>query len=151
MCCPHSCNFRTQRIAADAAAAAHMDDPSLLLQAKAKRYAAMSSGGGDAVGDADQFLVDFEQKRYDDSGTEREVDALAAMASSDATCQLRSELESYTANQSSQSTAAKKQRDAALQVRLSRTFPFFNSHSSGAPCQTRSFQRARHMNAIAAN
>jgi hypothetical protein len=152
MCCPHSCNFRTQRIAADAAAAAHRDDPALLLAAKAKRYAAMSSSEfGGAVGDAEQFLVDFEQKRYDDSGTEREVDALAAMASSDATCQLRSELESYTANQSSQSTAAKKQRDAALQVRLSRTFPFFNSHSSGAPCQTRSFQRARHMNAIAAN
>jgi hypothetical protein len=83
------------------------------------RYAAMSSGtGGGAVGDADQFLVDFEQKRYDDDGVEREVDALAMAASSDAPCQLRSELEQHTANQSLQAAAARKQRDAALQVRL---------------------------------
>jgi hypothetical protein len=111
-------NFCVQRIAADAAAAAHRDDPALLLSAKAKRYAALSSsGGGSAVGDADKFLVDFEQKRYDDDGTDREVDVLAAAASSDSHCQLRNELELHAASQSSQAAAARKQRDAALQVR----------------------------------
>jgi hypothetical protein len=107
-----------QRIAADAAAAAHRDDPALLLAAKAKRYAALSSaGGGSAVGDADKFLVDFEQKRYDDDGTDKEVDALAAAASSDMHSQLRNELELHAASQRSQAAAARKQRDAALQVR----------------------------------
>jgi hypothetical protein len=138
-------NFRAQRIAADAAAAAHMDDPSLLLQAKAKRYAAMSSGGGDAVGDADQFLVDFEQKRYDDDVAEREVDALALAASNDAHCQLRSELEQHTANQSMQAAAARKQRDAALQVRLRVIIACLSSDNpfAGTPCKTCCFERSR--------
>ncbi len=104
-----------------------------------------SSGVGNAVGDADQFLVDFEQKRHDDNGTQRDVDILAAMASSNAPCQLRSELESHAANQSSQANAAKKQRDAALQVRLCHIAPFFCSHSLGAPRQARSFKRAQYM------
>ncbi len=107
----------SQRIAADSAAASQRDDPSALLAAKARRYAAMSSGGvGGAVGDAELFLVDFEQKRYDEDVSEREVDALAAAASSDNPCPLRSELELHAANQSSQAAAARKQRDAALQV-----------------------------------
>jgi hypothetical protein len=146
MCCPHPCNFRTQRIAADAAAAAHRDDPALLLAAKAKRYAAMSSSDfGSAVGDADQFLVDFEQKRYDDDVAEREVDALALAASNDAHCQLRSELEQHTANQSMQAAAARKQRDAALQVRLSVIIACLSSDNpfAGTPCKTCCFERSR--------
>ena len=146
MCCPHSCNFRTQRIAADAAAAAHRDDPALLLAAKAKRYAAMSSSEfGGAIGDADQFLVDFEQKRYDDDGAEREVDALALAASNDAHCQLRSELEQHTANQSMQAAAARKQRDAALQVRLLVIIACLSSDNpfAGTPCKTCCFERSR--------
>jgi hypothetical protein len=107
-----------------------------------------SAGFGSAVGDADQFLVDFEQKRYDDGGSEREVDALAAMASSDSTCQLRSELESHAANQSSQATAAKKQRDAALQVRSCHITPCLHSQISGTPCQARSFKESRQMKSL---
>ncbi len=121
-----------------------------------------SSGFGSAVGDADQFLVDFEQKRYDDCGSEREVDALAAMASIDSTCQLRNELESHAANQSSQATAAKKQRDAALQVRSchiahclhspiiipqNRCYSY-HSQISGTPCQARSFKESRQVKSL---
>jgi hypothetical protein len=96
-----------------------------LLAAKARRYAAMSTAGaGGAVGDADQFLVDFEQKRYDDDGSEREVDALAAAASSDTPCPLRSELELHAASQSTQAAVARRQRDAALQVRLRRSLSY---------------------------
>jgi hypothetical protein len=119
-----------------------------LLAAKAKRYAALSSSGvGNSVGDADQFLVDFEQKRYDDNGADRDVDILAALASSDSPCQLRNELESHAANQSSQANAAKMQRDAALQVRLCHIdiATFLCSHRSGAPRQARGFKRAQHM------
>jgi hypothetical protein len=105
-----------QRIAADAAAAAHRDDPSLVLAAKAKHYAAMSSG--DAGTDSDRFLVDFAQKRYDDGEAERDVDSLALAASSDSHCQLHKELEEHAANQISQTAAAKKLRETALQVCL---------------------------------
>jgi hypothetical protein len=90
-----------------------------LLAAKARRYAAMSSAGvGGAVGDAEHFLVDFEQKRYDEDVAERDVDVLAAAASSAVACPLRNELELHAANQNSQAAAARKKRDAALQVSL---------------------------------
>lgn len=123
-----------------------------MLAAKARRYAAMSTAGaGGAVGDADQFLVDFEQKRYDDDGSEREVDALAAAASSDTPCPLRSELELHAASQSTQAAVARRQRDAALQVRLGRRIVIYITDTcffTGAPCQTCSVQRAQFVTVI---
>ncbi len=90
-----------------------------MLAAKARRYAALSSAvAGGAVGDAEHFLVDFEQKRYGEDASERDVDSLAASASRDQPCPLRSELELNAANQCSQAAVARKQRDAALQVHM---------------------------------